>query len=304
MKVSILKSLGLLFIILLWNTIAYPQKLPDDSSYVNNKRLTGVAISGGALFAGTMTGLYYLWYKDYPQSHFHFINDNGEWMQIDKLGHMMTSYYVGRLGYETLRWCGVNEKHATIYGGSSGFIYLLTIEILDGFSAKWGASYGDLIANTAGALLFIGQQLTWKDQKLMMKFSYHPTNYAQYNPGQMGSNGIQRLLKDYNGHTYWLSANPKSFMKNTACFPGWINISFGYGAEGMTGPYNNIEGEHIPDFERYRKFFLTLDVDLTRIKTRSVFLKALFNLVGFVKIPFPTIEYNTKGQFKFHYLYF
>jgi hypothetical protein len=41
------------------------------------------------------------WFKptlvyDYPI--FHFINDNAEWLQMDKAGHIYSSYHLGRLG--------------------------------------------------------------------------------------------------------------------------------------------------------------------------------------------------------------
>ena len=47
------------------------------------------------------------------------------------------------------------------------------------------------------------------------------------------------MLKDYNGQTYWLSANLKSFFKKSNV-PTWLNISVGYGAEGMFGATENI----------------------------------------------------------------
>jgi hypothetical protein len=33
-----------------------------------------------------------------PRSDFHFINDNAEWLQMDKAGHIYSSYHLGRLG--------------------------------------------------------------------------------------------------------------------------------------------------------------------------------------------------------------
>lgn len=274
---------------------------------INRKRLTGVILTESTLFAGTMFGLYQLWYKDYPQSNFHFINDWNGWMQMDKIGHAVTSYYVGKIGFETLRWCGVSEKHSVIYGGSLGFIYLLTIESLDGFSAEWGASPSDLVFNAGGAALFIGQQLAWKKQRITLKFSYHYTKYPDYRPDLFGYDLLQQLVKDYNGHTYWLSTNIKSFSKRDSWVPDWLNLAVGYGADGMLGAASNPDeynGRPLPHFDRYRRFFLSLDVDFSRIKTNSNFLKIIFSALGFIKVPFPTLEYNSLGQVKFHPLYF
>ena len=49
---------------------------------------------------------------------------------------------------------------------------------------------------------------------------------------------MQQVLKDYNGQTYWLSANIWSFNKESN-FPRWLNVAFGYGADGMLYGENN-----------------------------------------------------------------
>ncbi len=282
------------------------QRSPD-STVIHKGRLIGVLSAQGALYIGSLAGLYFAWYKDYPQSSFHLFNDNNEWMQVDKAGHMTTAFYISRIGYSSYRWCGMDNTKAAWFGGLLGFAYMANIEILDGFSSEWGFSVGDFTANTLGCVMFIGQQLGWKEQRFVLKYSFHQTEYPQYRPDLLGSNLIQQMVKDYNGQTYWLSGNISSFLPKTSRFPKWINIAAGYGAEGMTGADQNTASENsepIPDFQRYRKFYLSLDVDLTRIPTRSKPLKALFTVLSFIKIPFPAVEYNTLGQFKFYYFYF
>ena len=63
-----------------------------------------------AFYATSMTGLYFAWYTDYPQSPFHFCNDNAEWLQMDKVGHFTTNYIMGSFGYEFLKDAGLDEK--------------------------------------------------------------------------------------------------------------------------------------------------------------------------------------------------
>ncbi|MDY0101415.1 MAG: hypothetical protein RBS07_00655 [Lentimicrobium sp.] len=278
-----------------------------DSDTLNRAHLRGLIIGGSAVYAGSMIGLYELWYKDYPQGGFHFINDNKEWLQADKTGHALSSYYTGLAGYESLRWAGVDEKKSIWFGGSIGFVYLTVIETLDGFSAGWGASGGDLLANGLGSALFIGQQLGWNEQRIKMKWSFHTTRYAKYNPELLGSNFPQRMLKDYNGQTVWLSGNIESFIQNKETnFPKWLNIAVGCGAEGMTGATSNPEdlnGVPLPHFSRYRQFYLAPDIDLTKIRTKHNTLNFALKLLGFIKFPLPTIEINKKGM-KFHPIYF
>jgi hypothetical protein len=265
----------------------------------NPKRLAFVISSEAALYGGSLIGLNELWYKDYPRSSFHFFDDSHEWMQMDKIGHATTSYYVGRIGMGFLNWTGVSRKKAIWFGGMLGSVYQTTIEVLDGYSSEWGFSLADFGANTAGSLLCIGQQLAWDDQRIVLKYSFVQSEYAKYRPEILGSSLQENILKDYNGQTYWLSVNPYSFMSTESKFPKWLNIAVGYGANGMTGGdynpvYRNEHGQHIY-FERYRQFYLSLDVDLTRIKTRSKFLKTVFYSVGFIKIPAPSLEFTKYG---------
>ena len=56
----------------------------------------------------------------------------------------------------------------------SGSIFLTIVEILDGTSKKWGASPGDLIANTAGSMLAILQELKTDEQSIQFKFKLLP----------------------------------------------------------------------------------------------------------------------------------
>ena len=268
---------------------------------LNTKRRNAIAISATTMTAGALIALNQLWYKDYPRSNFHFKNDNKNWKQMDKTGHFMTSYYLGKLGMEVLDWAGVSEKHQIIYGATYGFAFLTAVEILDGYSDKWGASPGDIVANAAGTGLLIGQELLWNEQRITVKYSFHPTEIAKQRPNTLGKNYLQQTLKDYNGQTYWLSANIWSFNKESS-FPKWINIALGYGADQMLYGNSNTGNEMLEN--PYRQFYLSLDLDLTKIETNSEFLKTIFSVINFIKIPAPTLEINSKGGLSFHYLYF
>lgn len=287
----------------------HQQKFADtlrSSDTLNIKRLKTVLTSGALLYAASMTGLYQLWYKNYPQSKFHFFNDNDEWLKMDKMGHLTSSYYISKACYSSLRWTGLRENKSILYGGGMGIFYLTVIEILDGFSSQWGFSPGDMTANTLGSGLFVSQQLIWHEQRIQMKWSYHQSPYAKYRPDLMGDGLKQQWLKDYNGQTYWASVNIKSFLNKETKFPEWLNLAVGYGAEGMTGAARNstiYNGISIPPFERYRQLYISGDIDLSRIKTRSKTLNMILNAIGFIKFPFPTLEFS-RGKTKFFPLYF
>jgi hypothetical protein len=275
---------------------------PSDS--LNKKRENSVYITEAVLASGALIGLNQLWYADYPKSEFHFINDNSDWMQMDKIGHLYTSYHIGRFGAEALNWSGTSKKKQLIYGASLGFVFLTAVEVMDGFSEEWGASMGDVVANAAGTSLYVSQELIWKEQRIIPKFSYHKTQYSDYRPDILGSTVPEQILKDYNGQTYWLSTNLYSFSKGSK-IPKWLNLALGYGAEGMIGGNDaNFTSISIPKPEKYRQFYLSLDVDLTKINTKSHFLKTFFSVFNTIKIPTPTIEYSTYSGFKFYAFYF
>lgn len=300
--------LYIVVVLLLLSEIVSAQKnkfniYPDS---LHKKRLKTMIISESAIYAVSMIGLYNLWYKDYPQTNFHFTNDNDHWLGMDKMGHLFSTYNIGRLGYVNFRWAGLSEKKATWYGGLLSFTYLTIIEAMDGYSVDWGASPGDVIANTLGTSLFISQQLLWHEQRIMIKYSYHPTDFPNYRPDILGSTAVQRIFDDYNGITIWASANIHSFLKKESTFPKWLNIAIGYGAHGLLYG-NNLDdyyGPPLPQHERISQFYLALDIDLTKIPTRSKFMHILFNALSFIKIPLPTFEINTGGEFKFHPIYF
>ena len=275
---------------------------PSDS--LDKKRQNSIVIAESVLAAGALVGLNQLWYADYPQSNFHFINDNSEWLQMDKLGHSFSSYHLGRFGSEMLQWSGASKKNQLIYGAGLGFAFLTAVEVLDGYSSEWGASTGDVIANASGTALYISQELLWKEQRITPKFSFHTTQFAAYRPDVLGRSLSEQILKDYNGQTYWLSTNLYSFSKGSK-IPKWLNLAVGYGANGMvSGNIENNPQNSTQKVERFRQFYLSFDVDLTKIETKSHFLKTIFSVFNTIKIPAPTIEYSANEGLKGHWLYF
>ena len=124
-----------------------------------------------------------------------------------------------------------------------------------------------------------------------------------------GANLQERMLKDYNGQTYWLSANLKSFFPKTK-LPPWLNLAVGYGAEGMFGGTENkwvqeSTGQAFDrtDIARVRQWYLSPDIDFTRIKTRKAWLKTTFRVLNAFKMPAPAMVLSN-GRLRFHALYF
>ena len=280
----------------------------------NKKRVKAVAIANVTLYSVGMIGLYSAWYKDYPQSKFHFFNDNMEWLQIDKIGHAYSAYAESKASMELWRWTGIDRKKRILIGGFSGAAYQTVIETLDGFSSEWGWSWGDFAANIAGSSLLVAQEFAWNEQRIQFKFSFHKKKYAD-NSLNVRSNDIfgrsepERFLKDYNGQTYWLSTTLKPFFPSSR-IPAWLQISIGTGAEGMFGARDNFGKDKFgyinfsrPDIDRYRQWYLAPDIDLSKIKTNKKGIKLALNILNIFKFPTPSLEYSKKG-IKFNFLHF
>ncbi|UKM64564.2 YfiM family protein [Flavobacteriaceae bacterium GSB9] len=266
---------------------------PSDS--LNISRRNSIIIAETSLMASALVGLDQIWYADFERSKFHTLNDNGQWLQMDKLGHVFTSYQMGRHGAQMLNWSGVSKKHQLLYGATLGFTFLTAVEVLDGFSKEWGFSWGDVLANGTGTGLYVGQQLLWKEQRIALKYSFHQTKYADQNPSKLGKSYLEQILKDYNGQTYWLSFNLHSFFKQSKV-PKWLNVAVGYSGEGMLNGVKDIDNQVLTNNDRYRQFYLSFDVNLTKIKTNSRLLMTVFDVFNMIKIPFPTLEISKKGN--------
>lgn len=287
-----------------FSTSSYGQEDSTKSLSQGAKRAI-VFSTQGVLVVGSLVYLQQTWYSEFQSGEFHTIDDSGQWLQMDKLGHVATVNILSNLNYKAYRWAGYNNTQASWMGFGLSWGYLAAVEVMDGFSEGWGFSWSDIGANTLGAALFLAQQLTWEDQRILMKFSYHNTSYAQLRPEVLGSTQAERILKDYNGQTYWLSVNPQAFSKNRKIFPKWLNLALGYSVDGLLGGTSNVGDDFdYSYYERKRQFFFSFDVDLSRIETRSKFLNTVFDLLNIIKIPAPTLEVDQNGAVNFYFFYF
>ncbi|PRY14794.1 putative lipoprotein DUF2279 [Pontibacter ummariensis] len=303
------KLLPFLLLVLLAAPLGYAQ-VPDstamDSSKVDRRKLVPIVASEAAFYLGGMSYLQFIWYKDHERVPFHFYNDTKGYLQVDKFGHAFGAYVESYIGYKLLRHAGVPKGKALLYGGTLGLVLQTPIEVFDGLYEGWGFSVPDMVANTAGSALVIGQEILFGEQVAKYKFSFSPSPYYRQANGYLGDSHLESLFLDYNAHTYWLSVPiNKLALKNT--LPDWANIAVGYSANGMFGEFENkryYRGVHLPETARYRQYLLSLDIDWTRIKTDSKLLNTLFKGMFFIKLPFPALEVNSKGQVKGHLLHY
>ncbi len=299
---------------------------------------TAVGI-GTAAYGASMVVLHNQWYANYPTSKFHTFDDWRHWNQMDKMGHWLMSYNQSRWIFGGARWAGIQPKPAAWIGFAGSQLIMTSLEMFDGFSSQWGFSWGDIGANVLGSGMFLAQQLSWGEQRILMKWSTQPQRYSTEPiypfspPGSenwatleararaiYGTGLLTLLLKDYNALTVWVSANPRAFLaeNDLSWWPRWLNVAVGVGAQHLYTAYGyewkgnrNCYGpscDHYrvdaQQYPRTRQFYLSLDIDLTRIPIRSRLLRMLAYAVNIVKIPAPTLEWTNRGAIRFHPLYF
>ena len=317
------------FLVLFLMMISFSTKaqLLKSSDTLKRSRVASITATGLAGYGIGMVLLSKAWYKNSLTSDFHFFNDNGEWLQVDKVGHVFSAYNESRIVYAMYKWAGVKESKAMWLGIGTGALAQVSLEVFDGFSDRWGFSWGDMTANLAGLALFGAQQHIWRDQKITLKvssdfraYSHIPITGSQGSVDYLdrrasdlyGDAIFARLLKDYNAQTNWFSVNPAAFMKSKpAWFPAFVNVAVGYSAENLYGGFGNawefgsnsyfLNEEEYP---RYRQYLLSLDVDFTKIPTRSPFLKTVFQVLNIFKVPAPALEYNGHNGLQWHWLFF
>jgi len=287
------KSLIFVFLLFFLN----PSFSQRDS--LQQKNIKKVLLAETGLYVVSMTTLGSMWYSQFDKSHWHWFDDSGEWLQMDKMGHVFASYQCSKLAYEIHCYSGFSKKQSLLWSSLASFIAVGSVEIFDGFSEEWGASVSDLYANTLGVGLFALQQWLFDKQIVKIKYSYHYTNFYVHRPELLGKNHVERLVKDYNAQQFWLSVNLYDLFE-WDFLPKFLNISVGYGATNMVSgrPEYSISQGFIP----YRRFFISPDIDLEKIKTRSKFLRGTLKVLNAIKIPMPTVEFN-KHKTKFMWLY-
>lgn len=331
MYINVRWRLSIMVLVLLLRTLpAFSQR--DSLSFweyppsFHQGRFWTAAGVGAVAYTGALVTLNNVWYDQYPRTTFHFFDDSKEWLQMDKAGHTFTAYFESEWIYHIARWTGM-KRSSSIWTGALVSVGLqTTIEVLDGYSSEWGFSMYDFAFNLVGSGMWATQQAIWDDQRIKMKMS---TTYVTYpetvvygNPEGMttirertndlfGTSFAQTFLKDYNAQTIWMSFNIKSFLNESSRFPKWLNIAVGYGAHNLYGGFKNEwvvdENTYTLDavvYPRYRQWYFSPDVDLTRIPIRSKFLKTIVCMANIFKFPAPALVINGHGGVEWDWLHY
>lgn len=247
------------------------------------------------------------WYHSFVP--FHWFDDTREWAGLDKLGHFLAAYHLGVFIHEVFRSTNSLQPRNLTWICFIGFVLMLPIEILDGFSPNYGASAADLLANLLGSMACWVHSRYSAPTLLTPKLSFHFTSFAAIRPELLGTILPAQVIKDYNGQTYWLSINVSRW-RVLKWWPDWMLLSIGYGADGLLGGddnrWTNSQGKEVDYTHVLRSPRIVISVDLNAellIRKNRIFF-FLFRPFLLIKFPAPAIEFHTARGVIFHPFYF
>jgi hypothetical protein len=243
----------------------------------------------GATFVGANGILYSYfkraWWSGEKADHFFFHADwDQEFRDQDKFGHAFGGYHLARAGNALLRSTCTSKKRAVIWSAAYAAAFQLQIEIWDGMYKKYGFSYADLLANSAGTALAVLHETKPKTRAIRPTISYWPTA-AQRNSDNIPGSEIRPSL-DYSGQTYWLSADIDALLpeESKKYWPGFLRVSVGHSITDWIDPRTGAS------MRAQRKILLSIDLDAEKLPGEGRLWKTFKRQLGYIHLPAPALQ--------------
>lgn len=204
--------------------------------------------------------------------------------EMDKFGHAYGGFHLARLGGDLLEGACVGERKAAWWGAAYAAAFQLQIELWDAKQKDYGFSPPDLAANTAGAMLAVGQQFSSVLRVVKPTISYARTAAARrYGRAQASA---LRPTTDYSGQTYWLSVDVDSLLPDGAkrWWPGFVRASVGHSITDYVNPATGRE-----QWAR-REIVLSLDFDPEKLPGNHPVWRRVKHELGFYRFPAPALR--------------
>ncbi len=240
--------------------------------------VTRLSIVGGATIGGFVVGhavLNDLWWKG-SRTDFH-INTDQDYryaLNADKLGHATFAYIATTTYADLFRWTGMDSAQAVWSAAGVATAYQTYIEVRDGFSEKYGFSWGDIAANMVGISLPVLKHYYPSLRPFDLQVSFWPS--------QDFRNGYYNaIIDDYTSTTHWLSVNihdlaPTSTFKDV---PAWLGLAIGHSVQNLDGMGG---GQH--------RVFVSLDWNLSRIEGLPPWLRDIMRTLHLYHLPAPAVQ--------------
>ncbi|MCK5877798.1 MAG: DUF2279 domain-containing protein, partial [Candidatus Marithrix sp.] len=171
----------------------------------------------------------------------------------DKLGHGYSFYVSTRLLKQGFEWAGHGSKQAAKLAGLTSAALSIGVEVMDGFTDKYGFSTEDVIMNLSGIGMgvFLESYPKW-DELIDFRLKYWPSDDAkelkEYDP-----------LADYSGQTYLfvVKASGIPLLKKNM-FSRYLELAVGYGTRG----YQPTDGTGKQETSRHLYYGISINLSL------------------------------------------
>jgi hypothetical protein len=247
-------------------------------------RRAGVA----ALFVGGNAALYSYfkraWWSGEKADHFFFQADwDQNFRDQDKFGHAFGGYHLARFGNSFIRSACVSKTKAIAWSAAYAAVFQLQIEMWDGMYKKYGFSYADLLANTAGTALAVLHETNPRTRAIKPTISYARSaamRNADNIPGEL------RPSLDYTGQTYWLSADIDAMLppESKPFWPGFLRVSVGHSITDWIDPRTGAS------LRAKRRILLTLDFDAEKLPGENRIWKTFKRQLSYIHLPSPALQ--------------
>jgi len=248
--------------------------------------VTRAGVAGTFVGANALLFRYFkrAWWSGQRADHFFFHADwDQEFRDQDKLGHLFGGYHLARVGDALLRSACVSRGKALAWSAAYAGLFQLQIEIWDGLYEKYGFSYADLLANTAGTALFVAQRLDPRLKAFKPTISYSRTaamRNARNIPGEL------RPSLDYSGQTYWISTDVHALLPEEAkpYWPSILRVSAGHSITDWIDPRTGAT------MRAKRKILLSIDLEAERLPGNAPLWRTIKRQIGFIHLPSPVLQ--------------
>ena len=208
----------------------------------------------------------------------------------DKFGHLFGGYHLTRAGHTLLRGACVSDRKAIALAALYATLFQLQIEFWDAQYEKYGFSYPDILANTAGMGLAVLHAVRPGTEIVKPTISYRRTAAMK---DQRPGDEIRPSI-DYSGQTYWFSLDVDAALPEAAkpWWPGIIRFSVGHSITDwiLPRPPGAPDGVGQETVRARRKILLSLDIEAEKLPGNHpawVFVK---RQLGFIRFPAPALQ--------------
>jgi uncharacterized protein YfiM (DUF2279 family) len=264
---------------------------PVDARCQSPQYRTASRVGAAATFIGAQGVLWRYfenaWWSGEEAKGFFFRADwDDDMRDQDKFGHFFGGYHLTRIGDAVLRSACISPRKAIAISAVYATLFQLQIELWDARFEKYGFSYPDLIANTAGMTYAVAQRKypTLRRIKPTISYSRSAAMRAR-DAGRIPDSEIRASL-DYSGQTYWMSAEVDPFLPPAArkYWPDAVRFSIGHSITDWIDP---VTGQ---SKRAQRKILLSLDLDASKLPGEHPLWRGVKNTLSYIRLPAPALQ--------------